>query len=153
LSLAGHFGFLCLLRFGNIQNSTTVLRPSWILSGTTRVSRHQKGKTDLDLLQQEIVSSTCISWAICKSASSPRHINTPASHHSIFTGQMPFLPPDQQRQSTEGMMVHKLPAKVICIDGDDVQCWKCTCKGIIMWSEADTKCAPRSIEQYNATSA
>jgi len=24
---------------------TTVLRPSWILSGTTRVSRHQKGKT------------------------------------------------------------------------------------------------------------
>jgi len=23
----------------------TVLQPSWILSGTTRVSRHQKGKT------------------------------------------------------------------------------------------------------------
>ena len=29
--------------------------------------------------------------------------NTPAPHHSVFTGRMPFLPPDQQRQSTEGM--------------------------------------------------
>jgi len=27
----------------------------------------------------------------------------PASHHSFFTGQMPFLPPNQQYQSTEGM--------------------------------------------------
>jgi len=27
----------------------------------------------------------------------------PASHHSkFFTGRMPFLPPNQQRQSTEG---------------------------------------------------
>jgi len=34
---------------------TTILRPSWILSGTTRVSQHQKGKTNLDLLEQETV--------------------------------------------------------------------------------------------------
>jgi len=27
---------------------------------------------------------------------------TPTSHHSLFTGWMPFLPPNQQRQSTEG---------------------------------------------------
>jgi len=27
---------------------------------------------------------------------------TPTSHHSVFTGRMPFLPPNQQRQSTEG---------------------------------------------------
>jgi len=26
----------------------------------------------------------------------------PAPHHSVFTGQMPFLPPNQQCQSTEG---------------------------------------------------
>jgi len=25
----------------------------------------------------------------------------PASHHSVFTEQMPFLPPNQQCQSTE----------------------------------------------------
>jgi len=28
-----------------MNTHTTVLWPSWILSGTTRVSRHQKGKT------------------------------------------------------------------------------------------------------------
>jgi len=26
----------------------------------------------------------------------------PAPQHSFFTGQMPFLPPNQQRQSIEG---------------------------------------------------
>jgi len=26
----------------------------------------------------------------------------PVPHHSVFTGWMPFLPPNQQRQSTEG---------------------------------------------------
>jgi len=63
---------------------TTVLRPSWILSGTTRVSWHQKGKTDLNLLEQEIMSGSGISWTICKSAPWPRHITMPASHHWIF---------------------------------------------------------------------
>jgi len=47
---------------------TTILWPSWILSRTARVSQHQKGKTNLDLLEQEIVSGNGISWAICKSA-------------------------------------------------------------------------------------
>jgi len=28
----------------------------------------------------------------------------PTPHHSVFTGRMPFLPPNQQRQSTEGML-------------------------------------------------
>jgi len=47
---------------------TTILRPSWILSGTTQVNQHQKGKTNLDLLEQEIVGDSGISWATCKSA-------------------------------------------------------------------------------------
>ena len=72
------------------------------LSRTTRVSRYQKGKTNLDLLKQETVSGSGISWAICKSAPRSRQITTPAPHSSVFTGQMPFLPPNQQRQSTEG---------------------------------------------------
>jgi len=41
------------------------------------------------LLEQEIVSGSGISWAICKSAPHPRQITTPASHHP---GWMPFLP-------------------------------------------------------------
>jgi len=76
------------------------------MSGTTRVSRYQKGqtrkvKTNLDLLEQEIVSGSGICWATCKSAPHPRqprqHPTTP-----FFTGRMPFLTPNQQRQSTEG---------------------------------------------------
>ena len=46
------------------------------------------------------MSGSGISWAICKSAPRSRQITTPATHHSVFTGRMPFLPPNQQRQST-----------------------------------------------------
>jgi len=43
-----------------------------------------------------------ISWTVCKqSAPRFRQITTPTSHHSIFTGRMLFLTPDQQRQRTE----------------------------------------------------
>jgi len=55
----------------------------WILSGTTQVSLYQKGKTNLDLLEQEIVNGSSISWATCKSAPYPIQITTSASHHSI----------------------------------------------------------------------
>jgi len=45
------------------------------------------------------VSVSGISWAICKTAPRSRQITTPAAHHSVFfTGRMPFLPPNQQRQ-------------------------------------------------------
>ena len=73
------------------------------LSGTTQVSRYQKGKPIWILLKQETVSGSGIRWAICKSALRSRQITTPAPHHSVyFTGRMPFLLPNQQRQSTEG---------------------------------------------------
>jgi len=39
-----------------------------------RVIWHQKGKTNLDLLQQETVSGSGIRWTICKSVPWPRHI-------------------------------------------------------------------------------
>ena len=71
------------------------------LSRTTRVSRYQKGKPIWILLKQETVSGSGISWAICKSAPCSRQITTPAPHHSVFRGRMPFLPSNQQRQSTE----------------------------------------------------
>jgi len=45
------------------------------------------------------VSGSVISWAICKSAPRSRQ---PRQHPTtqFFTGRMPFLPPNQQRQST-----------------------------------------------------
>ena len=50
----------------------------------------------MNLLQQEIVSGSGISWAICKSAPRYRQVTMPASQHSVFTGWMPFLLPNQQ---------------------------------------------------------
>ena len=68
------------------------------------MSSTRKVKPIRILLKQETVSGSGISWAICKSAPHSRQIATPATHYSrSFTGQMPFLPPNQQRQSTEGM--------------------------------------------------
>jgi len=62
----------------------------------------RKVKSIWILLRQETVSDSGISWAICKSAPRSRQTTMPAPHHSVFTGRMPFLPPNQQRQSTEG---------------------------------------------------
>jgi len=53
----------------------------------------------MDLLEQEIVSGSGITWTICKSAPYSRQTTKPASHHSLFTGRMPFLPPNQQQSS------------------------------------------------------
>jgi len=42
-----------------------------------------------------------ISWTICRSfAPRSRQITMPIPYHSVFTGQMPFLPPMQQHHST-----------------------------------------------------
>ena len=38
-------------------------------------------------------------------------ITMPEPHHSFFTGRMPFLPPNQQRRSTEGLI---RTAKTLC---------------------------------------
>ena len=53
-------------------------------SGTTRVSQYQKGKPVWVLLQQETMSGSGISWAVCKSAPRFRQTTTPAPHHSVF---------------------------------------------------------------------
>ena len=74
--------------------------PGW--AGTRKV------KPIWILLKQETVSGSGISWAICKSAPCSRQIAMPAPHHSFFTGRMPFLPPNQQCQSTEGKALNIL---------------------------------------------
>jgi len=52
-------------------------------------------ETNLDLLEQEIVSGRGISWAICKSAPRPRQIITPASTPpcSFLQARYPFCHP------------------------------------------------------------
>jgi len=73
------------------------------LSGTTRVSRYQKGKTNLDFTEAR---DSQWQWhplghmQVCTSLQSDNHASTPPL--SFFTGRVPFLPPNQQCQSTEG---------------------------------------------------
>ena len=76
----------------HIHNRLTALCP-----GLPRWAGTRKVKQIWISLKQETVSGSGISWAICKSAHRSRQITTPAPHHSVFTGRMPFLPPKQQR--------------------------------------------------------
>jgi len=41
------------------------------------------------------------------SAPCSRQTTTPAPHHSVFRGRIPFVPLNQQRQSTEGKFLIK----------------------------------------------
>jgi len=84
---------LCNRLNTHTHTHTTVLLLFWNLSGTTRVSRYQKGKnqegktkkvkTNLDLLEQEIVSGSGICWVMMQVCTSSQ-ITTPISHHSVF---------------------------------------------------------------------
>ena len=54
------------------------------LSGTTQVSRYQKGKTNVDFTEARDSEWQWISCAICKSAPRSSQITMPAPHHSVF---------------------------------------------------------------------
>jgi len=67
------------------------------------VSRYQKGKTNLDFTEardSEWQRHLLGLMQVCTALQADSHASTPPL--SFFTGQMPFLPPNQQRQSTEG---------------------------------------------------
>ena len=74
-------------------------------SGTTRVSRYQKGKTNLDFTEardSEWQWHQLGHMQDCKSAPRSRQktCQHPTTH--FFKRRMPFLSPNQQRQSIEG---------------------------------------------------
>ena len=99
----------CVLRTETVTNRCYVNRQiththpfNGSFPGLPRWAGTRKVKPIWILLKQETVSGSSISWDICKSAPRSRQITTSAPHHSVFTSRMPFLPPNQQRQSTEG---------------------------------------------------
>jgi len=49
-----------------------------------------------------VVVASAGPYTLYKSAPRSRQITTPTPQHSVFTRQMLFMPPNQQRQSTEG---------------------------------------------------
>ena len=71
-------------------------------SGTTQVSRYQNGKTNLDFTEardSEWQWHQLGHMQVCTSLQTDNHASNPPL---FFTGRMPFLPPIQQCQSTEG---------------------------------------------------
>jgi len=71
------------------------------------VSRYQKGKTNVDFTgarDSEWQWHQLGRMQICTSLQTDNHAST--SLLSFSTGRMPFLPPNQQRQSTEGSVIH-----------------------------------------------
>jgi len=76
------------------------------------VSRYQKGKTNLDFTEAR--DSEWQWHPLCKFAPRSSQITTPVPHQSVFTGRMPFLPPNQQPQSTEGTTGEYQKGKIIC---------------------------------------
>ena len=81
----------------------THARLTALCPGLTGSAGTRKVKPIWILLKQETVSGNGISWAICKSAPHSRQITTPAPHHSVFTGRMPFLPPNQQCKALKAL--------------------------------------------------
>jgi len=82
--------------------STRKVKPIWIL------------------LEQEIVSGSGISWAICKSPPISRQITTPAPHHSVFY-RLYALPAAQPTASEHWSTVSVLLSKIS-------NCWCCSHK-------------------------
>jgi len=78
-----------------------LLHPAFF-SRTTWVSRHQKGKPFWILLEQVMMGWQWHQLDHMQIIYTSLQTNTPAPHHSVFTGRMAFLPPNQQHQSTEG---------------------------------------------------
>ena len=95
------FTFLVLAHLGSLGTHTHTFNGP--LSGTTQVSRYQKGAINLDFTE-----ATDSGWQwhqlghmqVCTSLQTDNHASTPPL--SFFTGRMPFLPPNLQCQSTEG---------------------------------------------------
>jgi len=83
-------------RYTHTSHTHTFTGP---FSGTTQLSRHQKGKTSLDFSE---ASDSEWQWhqlghmQVCTLlVQTDNHANTPPLSGSVFTGRMPFLPPNQ----------------------------------------------------------
>jgi len=76
------------------------------------VSWYQKGKTDLDFTEardSEWQWHQLGQMQVGTSLQADNHASTPSLE--FFTGRIPFLPPNQQHQSTEGRSAHSVPIK------------------------------------------
>ena len=91
------------------------------------MSRYQKGKTNLDFTEardSEWQWHQLVRVQVCISLQTDNHTST--APLKCFTGWMPFLPPNQQRQSTEckvfeGVKLIRYRVNVCCVPVQFVQ--------------------------------
>jgi len=86
------------------------------------VSRYQKGKTNLDFTEardSEWKWHQLGRMQACTSLQTDNHAST--SPLSFFTGRMPFLPPNQQRQSTEGKSKSLKALRKYCVGYEEIR--------------------------------
>jgi len=108
------------LKWSPAAHTHTHTRLTTLCPGLPRSAGTRKVKPIWILLKQETMSG----WAICKSAlcSKDSHASTPplsflqAGCPSCHPTKMPFLPPNQHRESTEGSIRHnkRSEAKMCC---------------------------------------
>jgi len=86
-----------------------------------------------------------ISWTICKSfAPLSRQTTMPVPHHSVSTGRMPFLPPNQQRQARKWVPVKlsNIPTysffPFVCTSFADPEIWNSLPPALPMCTAAPT---------------
>jgi len=119
-------GWLTATAFGLYETCATYPEPNHSLYKEVEENPIESGKVKpvwIQMMQEMTGALGCsdIRWTICKqSAPHSRQITTPTPYQSIFTGQMLFLTPNQQYQSTEGQKVTKLMTnKAECIRIDE----------------------------------
>ena len=126
-----------------IINTHTHTRLTALCPGLPGWAGTRKVKLIWILLKQETLSGSGISWAIRKSAPRFRQITMPAPHQSVFTGHMPFLPPNQQHQSTEMNIIMNNYYVTLLLHCYLHHCWQ-----ILMSQNSASTCC---IDKLNAT--
>ena len=90
---------------GLIGHCYTHTRLTALFMGLPRLASTRKAKTNLNFTEardSEWQWHQLGRMQVCTSLQTDNHASTPPL--SFFTGQMPFLPPNQQHQSTEGTL-------------------------------------------------
>jgi len=79
------------------------------------MSQYQKGKTNQDFTEAEDSEWQWHQLGHIRLHLAPE-ITMPAPHHSVFTGRMPFLLPNQQHQSIKGTAM--LPLELLLLPAE-----------------------------------
>ena len=101
------FWYRCFASSATVTLSSTFLcththtRLTALFPGLPRLAGSRKVKPIWILLKQETVSGSGISWAYASLHLTPDRQRHQQPTSQFFTGRMPFVLPNQQRQSTE----------------------------------------------------